>query len=292
MPTHQYSLDLITHQVDQSFIQQRARDGYINATQLCTAAKKPWHRYEMQEDNGRYIRALAERLGITRGELIQTVAPSGEIWVHPQVAIHLGQWLSVDFQLQVSAWVHKWMSGELKARPEMPPHVERYMLNYGKVPSTHFSILQQMMTSLIAPLQSVGYVLPDRMLPDVSQGQMFCKYLRTELKLDTAALPTYEHEFPDGRVVDAKLYPIEYLGVFCKYVNEVWIPQRAKDYFQQRDPDALPYLDKMLSIAYDKPKPSPVRSAVRWNRPRGNAGSAPPALPRASTGTIGGRGIR
>ena len=38
---HQYNLPLIQHKVDDgSIIQQRASDGYINATALCKAAGK------------------------------------------------------------------------------------------------------------------------------------------------------------------------------------------------------------------------------------------------------------
>ena len=40
MPSHQYSLSLITHQVQNSIVEQRASDGYINATAMCKAAGK------------------------------------------------------------------------------------------------------------------------------------------------------------------------------------------------------------------------------------------------------------
>jgi hypothetical protein len=33
-------------------------------------------------------------------------------WVHPQVAIHLAQWLSPTFAVKVSKWVFNWMSGK------------------------------------------------------------------------------------------------------------------------------------------------------------------------------------
>jgi hypothetical protein len=266
MPTHQYSLDLISHQVDQSVIQQRARDGYINASQLCKVARKHWHQYVMPEPTNDFIRALMKSLGVSRDSLIESL--NGEVWVHPQLAIHLGQWLSVDFQVKVTDWVHKWMSGPAKPqRAELPYHLKRHMLNFGKVPPTHFSILQQMTTSLIAPLEHTGYTLPDSMLPDISQGRMFCKFARDVLKLNTDQFPTYDHEFEDGRVVQAKLYPVEYLGEFCKYINDVWMPQRAQAYFKERDPKALPFLDRVLQISYQPPKASSERK-LTWVRPR------------------------
>jgi hypothetical protein len=46
--------------------------------------------------------------------------------------------------------------------------------------------------------------------------------------------------------VHAKLYPIELLADFRRHLHEVWIPQRAVDYFRDRDANALPYLPKLL----------------------------------------------
>lgn len=44
-PQHQTSLDLIDHQTNRGIVQQRAADGYINATELCKAAGKAWADY-------------------------------------------------------------------------------------------------------------------------------------------------------------------------------------------------------------------------------------------------------
>ena len=33
-------------------------------------------------------------------------------WVHPYVAINLGQWLSPKFSVQVSKWVFEWMNND------------------------------------------------------------------------------------------------------------------------------------------------------------------------------------
>jgi len=115
MPNHQYSLDLIVHEVDKSIIQQRTHDGYINATQLCKVAGKRWHQYFMPEATGSFIRALSSSLGVDRTELVQSEA-NDEVWVHPQLALHLAQWLSVDFQVKVTEWVHRWMSGTAARR--------------------------------------------------------------------------------------------------------------------------------------------------------------------------------
>jgi len=100
MPQHQYSLVLIQHESNGSVIEQRASDGYINATQLCQVAGKRWHNYVRNETTGHFLRALEAKTRIRVMELIQEVISEDGVkstWVHPKVAIHLAQWLSADF---------------------------------------------------------------------------------------------------------------------------------------------------------------------------------------------------
>ncbi|AVT13660.1 KilA-N domain-containing protein [Paracidovorax avenae] len=268
MPSHQYSLTLISHKVENAVVQQRADDGYINATALCLVAGKRWHNYVRNETTGQFLRALEGKTRISVSLLIQQLTSAEGVhctWVHPKVAIHLAQWLSADFAVQVSEWVYDWMnSGSQQPREaKLPYHLRRHMLNLGKVPSTHFSILQEMTNTLIAPLEVRGYTLPEKLMPDISQGRLFCKFLRDVLKIDTDALPTYWHEFEDRAPVEAKLYPIEVLPAFRKYINDSWLPERAATYFKERDPAALPALDQLLRITH-----SPNSTAQPANRPR------------------------
>jgi hypothetical protein len=267
---YQYSLELIQHEVSGTFIQQRSLDGYINASQLCNAAGRPWHQYISQETNGHFVRALCESLDMTRGELVLEI-PTGETvdyWVHPQLAIHLAQWLSAKFAVKVSEWVFNWTSG-LKSpfgKPStmVPYHIERYMLNASQVPAGYFSVLQEMTFILIAPLESHGYVLPESMVPDISMGRFLCKKLRDKLGVDTDALPVYTHKFPDGREVEAKIYPEEYLPIFRQMIRDEWLPVHASEYFAKRDSAALPYLDKILLL----PSPKAAKSKFSKSLPR------------------------
>jgi hypothetical protein len=163
--------------------------------------------------------------------------------VHPNAAIHLGQWLSPRFAVQVAKWVHEWMTGARSAPPvRMPYHLRRYDKNRGHVPAGHFSILTEMTQLVIAPMEDPGYTLPERMLPDISQGRMFSRMLREELGVDTDAMPYYHHHYEDGRVVAVRAYPEKYLPAFRQHLREKWIPQKALAYFQERDPAAVQYL--------------------------------------------------
>lgn len=247
----QLSLELIPHKIGLEIIQQRAKDGYINATAMCNAAGRPWSRYWEVKQTREFADALCSDIGIPISELIQSV--KGGIpelqgtWVHPQVAIHLAQWLSAEFAVKVSGWVFDWMTG--KATPikaELPYHLRRYVANYQNVPIGHFSVLTELTQMLIAPMEMAGYTLPEKMLPDISQGKMFCKWLREKHGIDTNALPTYLHSYEDGRRVAAKAYPDRLLAQFRKHFREEWLLMKSVAYFQVRDVTALPYLPKLL----------------------------------------------
>ncbi len=107
-------------------------------------------------------------------------------------------------------------------------------------------MLNEMIFALIAPLEASGYTIHENMVPDISTGRMFCKWLGDAKGIDTDLLPTYRHQYEDGRIVNAKLYPNEVLADFRKYFHETWLPQKAKTYFSERAPDALGYLPKLL----------------------------------------------
>lgn len=263
---HQMSLSLIQHEVNDSVIEQRADDGYINATALCKAAGKEWAHYASNKQTKDFFAELEADLGIPMSLLAQSIrGGSGHqgTWVHPQVAIHLGQWLSAKFAVQVTKWVHDWMSGKgtsKKSPGDLPYHIHRHMLNVGSVPAGYFSVLQEMTFMLIAPLEQHGYEIPEKMVPDISMGKFLCKHLRDAIGIDTDSLPVYIHRFPDGRTVEAKIYPNEYLADFRRIIQEEWMPQRAAAYFKERDPVSLPYLDKVILTL-----PGPVSAA---NAPR------------------------
>lgn len=106
-------------------------------------------------------------------------------WVHPQVAINLAQWLSAKFAVQVSQWVFDWMSGKspATAAETVPYHLRRYVANQPNVPVGHFSVLTEMTQLLIAPMEIMGYTLPEHMLPDISHGKMFANGSATPMGL-------------------------------------------------------------------------------------------------------------
>lgn len=270
MHQHQYSLALIQHEVNDSVIKQRSDDGYINATELCKAANKSFKDYMANKSTMEFLDELSAETGlqIQLGEkslvkkkqaLIETFAGApmtgGGSWVHPQVAIHLGQWASGKFAVQVSKWVHDWMSG--KGSPGsvalLPHHLNRYIKNDANVPQGYFSILQETGLSLFGPLHNLGFEIPKGWVPDISVGLKFCEWLRDKHGIDTNALPTYSHDYLDGRpIVYPKVYPDEFLAEFRRWFREIWLPAHGVRYFKQKDPSSLAFLDKLPALAAPK----------------------------------------
>ena len=253
MKQGELNLPIISHDIEGDLISQRAKDGYINATAMCAVAGRPWNRYWDTRPTKEFVKALSAETGIPVSELIQSVR--GGIpelqgtWVHPQVAIHLAQWLSPKFAVMVTHWVFEWMSGGQQVVERLPYHLRRYVANMGKIPRTHFSMLQELTYLLIAPMENKGYRLPEKLVPDISEGRMFSRWLREEKGIEPNTFPNYTHEYEDGRRVDARLYPNELLAEFREHFLGTWLPQRARAYFRDRDQAALPYLDEVLALA-------------------------------------------
>lgn len=241
-------LALIPRVEEGGIIPQRVGDGYISATALCHSVGKKFTDYRNLKLTQAFISELILQTGLPEQQLIHVIsggnAKSQGTWVHPFLAINLGQWLSPKFAVKVSQWVTEWQQGGAKA--VMPMHIERYMQNRGKVPYTHFSMLNELTLNLIAPMEQAGYTLPQEMVPDISEGRMFCKWLRDHKGADPSTFPTYQHEYPDGRVVPAKLYPIELYEDFRTHFNETWLPKQAPKYFGKRDQTALHFVETLL----------------------------------------------
>jgi phage anti-repressor protein len=132
-------------------------------------------------------------------------------------------------------------------KENLPYHLQRYLANRSKIPYQYFSMINEITFRVIAPLEEKGFTLPENMLPDGSEGRMFCEWLRKEKGIDTSQFPTYCHNFLDGRQVQAKMYPKELWPDFVEHFHTVWLPERAEKYFQKRYPAALPLIRKFIS---------------------------------------------
>lgn len=137
-------------------------------------------------------------------------------------------------------------------RNALPDFVKRYKANLRLIPFNYFSVITELYVRLYAEFEKVGYAIPDKglhgktMTPDISVGKCFSNFLRENNSELWDKHKTYKHEYPDGRTVDAYMYPIEALPMFIRYINERWLYEKAEKYFKERDPLALDYLPKLL----------------------------------------------
>ena len=243
-PSIQREMALIHHAVHDSVIDQRAIDGYVNATAMCKAAGKQFNDYARLKSTKPYMQTLVIETGIPVTELIQSLRGGNPelqgTWVHPQVAINLAQWLSPEFAVKVSQWVFEWFSGGGFRGASLPDHIRRYIVNQPKIPPTHFSMLNQMVLRLLAPLEIRGYILPPKLMPDIALGLMFSKWCRDH-GYEPEKFPTYQHEFIDGRrpVVDARLYPNKLMTDFNVELENWMRDGRALAYFRKKDGEAI-----------------------------------------------------
>lgn len=268
MQQHQYNLALIHREVNNSVIDQRGSDGYINATELSKAAGKRWNDYVTTDKAKAFLTVVSAKTGKTVMDLIQVVTSAGvkATWVHPKIAINLGQWISPEFDYQVSEWVEDWMSG--KGAPgtpaSLPHHLNRYIKYDASVPQGYFSVLQETGLSLFGPLHNLGFEIPKGWVPDISVGKLYCSWLRDKHGIDTDALPTYEHDYLDGRpIVYPKAYPEEFLADYRNWFRSTWLPQNGVQYFKKKDPSSLVYLDKLPALA----APKKAANLPNWKHP-------------------------
>ena len=110
-------MELITRAYNETPIQRRKVDGYVNATAMCKANGKLWNNYWQTDRATKYLEALASNTGKPvmgqDGLVVSMVGGShGGTWVHERVAVDLARWLSPEF----AVWMDGWFVEETKKR--------------------------------------------------------------------------------------------------------------------------------------------------------------------------------
>lgn len=111
---------VIMHEIHGVQIGQRKIDGYINATAMCKAGGKKLNDYLRLKSTKEYFQVLSADTGIPvsgsdkgSGLVILTGGNFDEqdTWVHFEIAVDLGKWISPQFRVAVNRWVVQWMTG-------------------------------------------------------------------------------------------------------------------------------------------------------------------------------------
>jgi hypothetical protein len=235
------SRDLMTHKVGDSLIPHRITDGYINATLLCQACGKCEADYRRLGTTNEFLQALSEKMGIPIDSLVQVeMGRNGGTWVHPQVAIHLGQWCSPRFAVLVSGWVIDWM--HRRSTPPQRPDVTELvyvrrlsLVNQMQrtVPEGHWTVFEQCSHLLI--LVEVDLKIPvDRYdLLDGSVGSRWSTF-RKDKPWALERTP-YLHTFPDHRGTrQSWAYRLEELAHFERWLRSTYKPIHLPAYLESK----------------------------------------------------------
>jgi hypothetical protein len=122
--------NVITRQLGTAVVLQRKSDEYVNATQLCQAARKEWSNYYKNKGVKDFITALVvspfstsliivdqKETGKSEEDLIQTITTGPNdnrgTWVCKLLAVDLARWCSPAFALQVMKWTVAVLEGDL-----------------------------------------------------------------------------------------------------------------------------------------------------------------------------------
>lgn len=137
-------------------------------------------------------------------------------------------------------------------RSATPNFIRRFNDNYDRIETGHFSVISELFIRLHGRFERAGYIIPDKAFdgkeirPDTSVGKRFSTYLKLSHPEKENKFKHYKHLFPNGYEFEARQYENDLLPIFIKFVDEVWIPEVAHDYFKQRDSLALQYIPKLL----------------------------------------------
>lgn len=113
---------MLTHSWHNSEIQQMPQSGeigkysipkgYVNATQMAKANKKLLADYIRLKSTTEYLQALSHDMGIPISSLVIEIsgrANSQGTWIHPEIAIDLARWVSVEFRIWANRTLMKVM---------------------------------------------------------------------------------------------------------------------------------------------------------------------------------------
>jgi hypothetical protein len=143
-------------------------------------------------------------------------------------------------------------SGQFGEGSGTPSFVRRFNENWSRTDQGFFSVISELYVRLYGRFEQEGHVLPDRgihgrqLRPDNSVGRGFSDWLKMNYPKLVQKRKKYRHLLPEGFTIEAYQYPNDMLELFIRYVETIWLRQKAEGYFSDKDPVALDYLPRLL----------------------------------------------
>lgn len=113
---------IIQLKADTVFSKHLVKAGHVNATQMCVSCGKKFNDYARLESTKAYWEGLAAETGFPVSVLVVSIKGGNDkdaqgTWVHPEIAIDLAQWVSVDFRI----WANRTLRNVIETRSIIQP---------------------------------------------------------------------------------------------------------------------------------------------------------------------------
>jgi hypothetical protein len=134
--------------------------GYVNATQMCHANNKSWGHYKERKSTKAYWAALSNDIVIPISSLVIEVDGYGSsqgTWIHPEIAIDLAQWVSVEFRIWANRTLMKVMMSQEPVQQQSMTQVQLLAALAQQLAEQEQHLLQQQQqqTQILARLKAV-----------------------------------------------------------------------------------------------------------------------------------------
>ncbi len=133
----------------------------------------------------------------------------------------------------------------------VPQFTRRYHANSDRVAQGYFSVVSELFVRIWAKFERHGYIMKDNapdgkeIRPDISIGRRFADWLDENHPEMSGKFKTYDHWTAAG-TFPARQYENGVLPFYIEFVDTIWLPEHAAQYFGKRDPGALEHLPKLL----------------------------------------------
>ena len=105
--------NIANRSIDMYTIKQRKKDGYIDGISLCKVESRDLKEFLNLSSTKEFITELSISTSLSQSELIR------DNWLHPQLSLYLGCWLSPKITITVFEWIKQWLLNDFPKEQEL-----------------------------------------------------------------------------------------------------------------------------------------------------------------------------
>jgi hypothetical protein len=226
-------------------------NGYINATEMCRINNKKVDDWVKTKKAQNYISYISKDLNIPASQLVISIKGNSSdftqgTWIHPELGICLGRWVSVAFAVWCDRNIKKYLESENYAPP--PPHrelgayeerVKEMFAQAASVPKGYWCVLHESANLLIWVETQLKCPVDKADLLDGSIGKHWSKY--REGKPWALDRIDFSYTFPDGRIVKPWCYRMSELGYFRSFLQDDYSHHGLISYLNKKYPGIVKF---------------------------------------------------